>query len=326
MSQFFEKGYALIVGVGADLPMTVDDATAVAELLQDQTRCAYLPDQVRLLTSEDAHRQAILDQLDWLATSAPTDATALVYFSGHGMETPHYYLAPNGYDLTTPDQTMIAASIFNQKLRAIKTQKLVVLLDCCFAGGQAETPTVTKSPLPPDVLQVLGSSSGRVVIASSRKDEKSLANKSHSLFTDALLEGLAGYGAFESDGYARILDITMWVGRQVTARSGERQHPIIKISNLQDNFALAWYAAGEKSIKPLAGKTLTSSTQPSPNHAQLTTLKRQLANYRQNLSLIEERMSEYIEFTDIPLQLIRTKQQTEARIAELESKLGILFT
>ncbi len=117
MSQQFDQGYALVIGVGQDLPTTVDDANALADLLRDPTRCTYPTDQVRLLTAAAAHRQAVLDGLDWLAAVAGSEATVLVYFSGHGMETPNYYLPPYGYDLSALDQTMIAASIFNEKHR-----------------------------------------------------------------------------------------------------------------------------------------------------------------------------------------------------------------
>ncbi|MEZ4867863.1 MAG: effector-associated domain EAD1-containing protein [Caldilineaceae bacterium] len=64
------------------------------------------------------------------------------------------------------------------------------------------------------------------------------------------------------------------------------------------------------------------SPNSTTNSAQFEAWQRQLASYRQNLALIEERMSEYIDSTDIPLQLLRNKQQTEAHIAELEGKLG----
>ena len=41
MSESFQRGYALVVGVGADLPVTITDATAMATLLRDPARCAY---------------------------------------------------------------------------------------------------------------------------------------------------------------------------------------------------------------------------------------------------------------------------------------------
>ncbi len=34
-------------------------------------------------------------------------------------------------------------------------------------------------------------------------------------------------------------------------------------------------------------------------------------------------MTEFVEFTDIPLGLVKNKRLTEAKIAELEQKLGI---
>ena len=52
-------------------------------------------------------------------------------------------------------------------------------------------------------------------------------------------------------------------------------------------------------------------------------LEHRLTAQRENLLLMEERMSEFVEFTAIPLQLVKSKRQTEARITELERRLGI---
>ncbi len=46
-------------------------------------------------------------------------------------------------------------------------------------------------------------------------------------------------------------------------------------------------------------------------------------NYRESLLLIEERMSGYVEFTAVPLQLIKDKRHIERRITDLERKLGL---
>jgi WD40 repeat protein len=321
----FNQGRAVVVGVGADLPVTVDDATAVADLLRDPSRCAYPADQVRLLTGEGARRETVLSALDWLAGAAGPDATAIVYFSGHGMEVPDYYLLPYGYNLADLLGTTIPGTLFTEKLRAIRAGKLVVLLDCCHAGGQAEAkgwPGV-KAPLPPTVVAELGRSHGRVVIASSRKDEVSLAGQPYSVFTAALLEAMAGYGAFEQDGYARVLDLALWVGRKVPERSQDCQHPIVKVSGLEDNFALAWYAAGEKQPRPLDWTSAVPAQTPGLDADQVAAWHRMLTNYRENLLLIEERLSEYVEFTAIPLQLVKDKRHVEAQIADLEYKLGL---
>ena len=41
MRKEFSKGHALIVGVGADLPNTVNDAIGLAEILTDPDRCKH---------------------------------------------------------------------------------------------------------------------------------------------------------------------------------------------------------------------------------------------------------------------------------------------
>ena len=156
-AQSFSLGYAVSVGAGADLPVTVGDATGIAHLLNDPARCAYPRDQVRLLTEGDARRQEVLDALDWLAQSATPEDTAVVYFSGHGMLTPQgHYLLPNSYDLQSVDQTCISDQVLTEKLRAVQAQKLLVLLDCCHAGGigEAKAPG-DKSPLPPTAVETL---------------------------------------------------------------------------------------------------------------------------------------------------------------------------
>jgi len=100
----FEQGHALVVGVGADLPNTADDALGLAEILKDPGRCAYPPTHVHLLTGEAATRDAILAAFDTLAQSTSTRSTVLVYFSGHGCRATSptgefHYLLPYGYDL-----------------------------------------------------------------------------------------------------------------------------------------------------------------------------------------------------------------------------------
>ena len=67
MPQSFSHGFAVIIGVGADLPVTIEDATAVSDTLIDPSGCAYPGDQVHLLTNEAARRDEIISGMNWLA-------------------------------------------------------------------------------------------------------------------------------------------------------------------------------------------------------------------------------------------------------------------
>lgn len=86
MTEQFVNGHAVVVGVGADLPTTVNDAEGLASILRDPERCAYPPEQIQLLTAEQATRDHVLAALDRLIEAATEDAMVVVYYSGHGYE------------------------------------------------------------------------------------------------------------------------------------------------------------------------------------------------------------------------------------------------
>ena len=258
----YDKGHALVVGVGADLPNTVDDAKGLADILTDPGRCAYPASQVHLLTNGGATRDSILTALDALARATSDDATVVVYFSGHGYQVisptgESYYLLPYGYELARLYQTAISGAEFADRLRAIPAQKLLLLLDCCHAGGvgDAKAPVeqtlqLAKSPLPREAQTFLAEGSGRVLVASSQEDELSYAGRPYSAFTLALIEALSGIDAAKKDGYVRVADLALHARQVVPGRTNERQHPILHFEQA-DNFVLAYYAAGDKEPKGL---------------------------------------------------------------------------
>lgn len=259
MSNFFEQGHACLVGVGGDLPNTVDDAVGLANILKDPERCAYPPEQVHLLTKEQANRDGIIAALDRLAQSATPDSTVIIYFSGHGYQVSSsigeaYYLMPFGYDQTKLYKTAISGQEFITKLQVISAKKLLVLLDCCHAGGLGDTSTLgyaaEKAPLPPEAQALFHQGKGRVVIASSNANEKSFAGRPYSAFTLSLIEALAGKGASKQDGYVRVADLAMYAGKEVPKRTRDLQHPILNFEQA-DNFILAYYAGGETKPKGL---------------------------------------------------------------------------
>lgn len=259
MSNIFTQGYACIIGVGADLPNTVDDATVLANILKDPARCAYAPKQVHLLTSEQATRSGVLSTLDTLASSTDAQSTVIIYFSGHGCRVTgsigdSYYLMPFGYNLNQLDQTAINASDFTARLRAIPAQKLLVLLDCCHAGGIGHTKVpglqLTKSPLPPEAQQMLSLGSGLVIIASSQENEFSWTGTPYSTFTTAVVETLCGKGVSQQDGYVRVADLALYAREVVPKRTNNRQHPLLHFEQA-DNFVLAYYAGGDTQPKEL---------------------------------------------------------------------------
>ena len=258
----FLNGHALLIGVGDDLAVTVKDATALQELLIDKNRAAYPPEQVELLTEAKADRQGILDAFDRLIDRVANDqeATVLVYFSGHGGRVEHsgipneYYLVPYGYNPDQRAETAVSGQEFTSRIKDIQARKLIVLLDCCHAGGMpkvAKEPgdKFVKSPFIPELLETLESGSGRIFIASSHEEELSWTGEPYSIFTTCLVEALEGKATVNQDGFARILDTLIYLYAQVPKRTSDKQHPFVNwMYGLDENFALCYYAGGSKSI------------------------------------------------------------------------------
>jgi hypothetical protein len=87
----FKQGHALVIGVGAhqhhprlDVPIAVDDAEAVADVLRDPNACGYPAGQIRPLHRSDATKDGILSALDELAARASLDDTVFIFYCGHG--------------------------------------------------------------------------------------------------------------------------------------------------------------------------------------------------------------------------------------------------
>jgi hypothetical protein len=210
-----------------------------------------------LLTSRAADRNGIFEALDKLAQNSDENSTVIIYFSGHGYRVMSsigeaYFLIPFGYDIERLKQTAIDGSEFAAKLRTLKAKKLLVLLDCCHAGGigKAKGLKLAKAPIPPDILEMLSRGSGRIIIASSQADELSYAGKPYSAFTLSLIESFCGIGVAKKDGYVRAADLAMHAREVVPGRTSNTQHPILHFEQA-DNFVIAYYAGGNSMPKDL---------------------------------------------------------------------------
>ena len=76
--QELSNAYALLIGVGADLPITAADAQSLYELLSDPKIGGYPADNIELLTEETADRQHILQAFDRLIEKVDEESSVLL--------------------------------------------------------------------------------------------------------------------------------------------------------------------------------------------------------------------------------------------------------
>jgi hypothetical protein len=341
----FVNGYALIIGVGKDLPVTVQDAETLKNLLVNPAVAAYPENQVRLLIEEKASRTGILTALAELKDSANKnqEATVLVYFSGHGGRillpdgTSKYHLVPHDYDPSNSSETSVSGAEFTALIQGIQAKKLVVLLDCCHAGGipavKEPGATFVKSPVPPELFALLDSGKGMIIIASSREDEVSYTGDPLSLFTACLIEALRGQASVAKDGFARVLDVHIYLFDQVPKRSSNNQHPFLKKAlDLGDNFPLCYYASG-KGVSQESDSSLTLSATPHGSSLSASARARrqqQTPGLQQEWDLLVAKLARLraalaIETgTAVKFQLEQQILEVESTLAELSNKIDRL--
>jgi hypothetical protein len=256
-----DNAWGLVIGIAnyrtvSSLPPAVlNDAQDVAELLADQRVCAYPPDHVRLILDKDATQQAMRAAFQDLAAATDAESTVFIYYSGHGGRieagpAAGEYLVPVDVDAATPEGlagSAISAEEFTGALRSIAARRLVIVLDCCHAGGigqvKSALASALKSGLSDSYLEILARGRGRAMLAASRSSEYSFVNPAarNSVFTQHLLAGLRG-GVGGEDGFVRIFDLFEYIQPRVTGEQPQ-QHPIFK-GELEENFPVALHLGG----------------------------------------------------------------------------------
>jgi hypothetical protein len=259
-----DKGYALVVGVGqraADndaMDITALDAKRVADELIGRVR--FQEKKVSSLVGEAATKTNLLDELDKLATATEHNAAEMViiYFSGHGcvINNTYYIVCHDTVNEDLPG-TAIEGNLFVNKLQAIKTDKMLILLDCCHSGGiyNAAAPPVPdcKAADVPFVPDIIFEKRNRAIISASAAADVSFATKPLSVFTYALVEGLAGKffspgsADVDQDKEVTLFNLAMYLRERVSPLTENKQRPQLNVvqNATTSDFQIAYYAKGQ---------------------------------------------------------------------------------
>lgn len=246
MTELFNKGYALLIGVGESaykplsLPVTVKDTQAIYAALTDPDLCAYPDDKehIRVLNNAEATRSAILDGLKWLKerAEAEREATVLVYYSGHGWVDKtdnRYYLLQHDVKPTKLAASALSAEVFTSALREIQSERLLVVIDSCHAAGMATSKDAEAAAradaelleefedferIAPSkgVIDAIKQGKGRVVFTSSEGEQKSwIKDESFSIYTYHFLEALQGVANRPGDTEVKVSNLMNHLSKAV---------------------------------------------------------------------------------------------------------------
>lgn len=246
------------------------DARAIGEALQKLSPYAKVEATVRV---DREVQVGAIEALMAAAKATRPEDTLVLFAAGHGLHdrdaAATYYFLSQGADPARLAETAIPLSRFEALLEAAPARKKIFFLDTCESGeldgagvAAAGLPTGARSRAARGLKRLapthkaprryvldrerflyrdLERRSGAIVFASSRGDELSYESDEigNGYFTRGLLDALSGKGDDDDDGVLSIEELRGYVSREVAARSGDRQHPVIDRENLHQGFGLA---------------------------------------------------------------------------------------
>lgn len=192
------------------------DAEALSRVLGDEAIGGF---DVRTMLNEST---SVVNEAveDFFADRHPDDLL-LLHFSGHGVkdDSGELYFATPSTKLNRLGATAVSAEFVNRRMSRSRCRRIVLLLDCCYAGAFARG-ALPRAGGDIHVEEQFGGR-GRVVITASNAleyafDGAELADTqettSPSVFTSALVEGLeTGEADRDQDGYVGIHELYDYV-------------------------------------------------------------------------------------------------------------------
>jgi hypothetical protein len=199
------------------------DAKALHALFSDNLGAA----STTLLVDRDATRDAVVGALEALQACSTPDDVVVISFSGHGSTT--HELVTHDADPDNLPTTSLHLDRFTDLVSAIPARQMVVVLDCCFAGGAGAR--VLHAPLVPrgglkgmpestEARLERMAGTGRLILAAATGEQEAWEDPrlGHGLLTYHLLRALLG-AAGGGDRRIGLYDVLAFVTREVKAKA-----------------------------------------------------------------------------------------------------------
>jgi Caspase domain len=251
-----DRRVALLVGCSDygdpafhQLPAPVQDIDALRRVLVDPTIGDFTVGTLFNKPSE-----TVREQIENFFADRKPDDLLLLYFSCHGVLDPRgrlYFVTANTKKQRL-DSTGISARWVKEQMDHSRSQRIVLLLDCCYSGAFTRG-LRRRSAGAEEILEQLGGR-GRVVITASDTMEYAYGSE----FTNAVVHGLqTGAADLDGDGLVSVGELYHYVYNQVR-RNTQGQTPTMSADGMRGQLYLAKNPHGPSPLPDKLEQALTS--------------------------------------------------------------------
>ncbi len=259
---------ALLIGVSEyanglnPLPASVKDVESMRRVLVNPEMGGFADEDITVL--KDPQPQDIRYAIYNLFANRQKDDLLLFYFSGHGIrdDRGNLYFSTCA---TTKDNgklvkpSAVAASVLHESINDSRSQRQVIILDCCFSGAIAQGMSV-KDDGSVNVQEQLGGK-GRAILTSSTSTQYSFEQEGSelSIYTRYLVEGIdTGAADIDGDGWISVDELHEYAGIKVQEASPamtpkfypvEEGHKILLAKSPKDDPRLIYRQEVERRIR-----------------------------------------------------------------------------
>jgi uncharacterized caspase-like protein len=227
------KLYLLSVGVSRynnpeyRLGFAAKDAVDFSTTMSAQTGGVFRDVEVKVLTDDQATREAVLAGLEWLRAQVTERDVGMVLLAGHGLNDSQgrYFFAPANISLGALDRTGVAFAELKRALVGI-LGKAVFFVDTCNSGNALGGRLGDVTGL---INELSSAENGVVVLSASTGKQFSFEDPAwgHGAFTKAILEGVGGKADYSRTGRVTVKMMDLYLSERVSELTKGQQTPVI---------------------------------------------------------------------------------------------------
>jgi|GEM_PF-2049966 len=192
------------------LQCTENDVDGLNEILKSPNYCNF----AATYPAKNLQNWKILQKIEGILKKANKDDLVLIYYSGHGKldSSGKLHLATVNTDISTLKTTSIPIEFIKSIIEDSKTNKVVIILDCCYSGLAGEE--LSRGGMD-DSLQSFSSGTYILTASSGIQQSKERESEKYGVFTKHIIEGIRSWEAANQDGNITMDSLFTYIKEQM---------------------------------------------------------------------------------------------------------------